>query len=130
VQQAPALHSSPCAQAPAGELLGLRSPAPHAPHAPPCTCFFFSHSPPATRNHACQQTVDQAYDYLREKNTGKTLDGKTFGEVMDCFIIGGDETCLLASDGDVRIIGDKEKVKHQVAASESRNSITVYIWST
>eukprot|EP00966_Prymnesium_polylepis_P329712 7385390-Prymnesium_polylepis.1 len=45
---------------------------------------------------------------------------------MDHFIFGGDETCLLASDGDVKIIGDKEKPKHQKATADSRTSITVY----
>jgi hypothetical protein len=71
-------------------------------------------------------TVDKAFDILRTRNVGNTPDGKTFGEVMHNFIIGGDETCFLASNGDVSIIGDKEKKKHQVHAAESRTSITVY----
>ena len=64
---------------------------------------------------------------MRIKNTGlcpKT--GKTFGELMDHFVLGGDETCLLASDGDVRIIGDAEKKKHEVNNGNSRTSITMY----
>eukprot|EP00966_Prymnesium_polylepis_P152788 3529223-Prymnesium_polylepis.1 len=57
-------------------------------------------------------TVDGALAFLRERNTGLTPDGKTFGEVIDHFVAGGDETCLLASDGEVKIIGDKKKIKH------------------
>ena len=71
-------------------------------------------------------TVDGALAFLREQNTGLTPDGKTFGEVIDHFVTGGDETCLLASDGDVKIIGDKKKPKHDVPAGSSRTSITLY----
>ena len=52
---------------------------------------------------------------MRIKNTElcpKT--GRTSGELMDHFVLGEDETCLLASDGDVRITGDAEKKKHEV----------------
>lgn len=45
---------------------------------------------------------------------------------MPNFVLGGDETCLLASDGDVKIIGDKEKAKHDVTSGSSRTSITMY----
>ena len=72
------------------------------------------------------KAVDRAYEILRERNTGLTPDGKTFGEVAHHFVAGGDETCLLASGGDVKIIGDKEKKKHQVQSANSRTSITVY----
>ena len=72
------------------------------------------------------QAVDAAFAFLREKNTGLTPGGQTFGEVMPYFVFGGDETCLLASDGDVSIIGDKAKPKHDVAAGSSRTSITMY----
>eukprot|EP00966_Prymnesium_polylepis_P155365 3588403-Prymnesium_polylepis.1 len=49
------------------------------------------------RWHSC---VDEAFKELRERNTGTTPDGKSFGEVMAHFLIGGDESCLLASDGE------------------------------
>ena len=39
---------------------------------------------------------------------------------MDHFVLGEDETCLLASDGDVRITGDAEKKKHEVNNGNSR----------
>lgn len=45
---------------------------------------------------------------------------------MDHFILGGDETCLLASDGTVRIIGDAEKRKHEKNGGNGRASITMY----
>ena len=72
------------------------------------------------------QTVDKGYATLRERNQGTMSDGRSFGEAMPFFLLGGDETCFLASDGDVSIIGDKEKKKHQLHAADSRTSITVY----
>jgi hypothetical protein len=69
---------------------------------------------------------EQGLAFLRERNTGVTADGKSFGEVIDFFIFGGDETCFLASNGDVSIIGDKKKPKHDVPTGSDRTSITVY----
>ena len=70
--------------------------------------------------------VDQALTFLREQNTGLTPDGKTFGEVIDHFVFGGDETCFLASGADVKIIGDKQKPKHDLPTGNSRTSATIY----
>ena len=72
------------------------------------------------------QAVDSAFTFLREKNEGTTPDGRTFGEVMPHFVLGGDETGLLASNGDVTVIGDKKKLKHEVSTAGSRVSITAY----
>jgi hypothetical protein len=72
------------------------------------------------------QTVDQAFDFLRKQNTGLTPDGKTFGEVMAHFTAGGDETCFLASNGEIKIIGDKAKPKHDLPTGSSRTSATLY----
>ena len=66
--------------------------------------------------------VDQALAFLREKNVGLTPDGKSFGEVIDHFVLGGDETCFLASAGDVQIIGDKKKPKHDLPTGQDRTS--------
>ena len=70
--------------------------------------------------------VSQGFDFLRKENTGLMPDGRSFGEVAPHFTIGGDETCLLASNGDVTIIGDKMKAKHEVMTAGSRDSITMY----
>ena len=70
--------------------------------------------------------VDEAYDLLRQKNHGLTSDGKTFGEVMHHFCLGGDETGLQASDGNVSIIGDKLKAKHELPTADSRVRTTLY----
>lgn len=45
---------------------------------------------------------------------------------MEHFVFGGDETGLQASGGDVRIIGDKAKKKHEVQTANSRLSATLY----
>lgn len=71
-------------------------------------------------------TIEKAYALLRERNTGLIPDGKTFGEVMPHYIIGGDETCFLACSGDVNIIGDKDKKKHEQTVGNSRVSVTLY----
>jgi hypothetical protein len=43
-------------------------------------------------------TYEGALNELRERNTGKCrLSGKTFGELIQYFISGGDETCFMAS---------------------------------
>lgn len=70
--------------------------------------------------------VDGAFALLRQLNTGLTPSEQTFGEVMPHFVIGGDETCLLASAGDVKVFGDKEKKHHDVTTGSSRTSITLY----
>mmetsp|Transcript_55081 Transcript_55081/g.125309 ORF Transcript_55081/g.125309 Transcript_55081/m.125309 type:complete len:312 (+) Transcript_55081:149-1084(+) len=60
------------------------------------------------------QCIEGVFREMRLKYQGvcpKT--GKTFG--MEHFVIGGDETCLLASDGNVMIIGDSAKRKHEKA---------------
>ena len=81
---------------------------------------------PRARSAVRLQAVDQALAFLREKNTGVTPDGLSFGEVIDHFVLGGDETCFLASNGEVKIIGDKDKPKHDLPTGSSRTSITVY----
>lgn len=70
--------------------------------------------------------VDKAYEILRTRNQGALPDGRTFGEVIENFVLGGDETCFLASGGDVRILGDKKKKKHEKATANSRTSTTIY----
>jgi hypothetical protein len=80
-----------------------------------------------TQQWRWHQTVEFATNELRRRNTGlcaKT--GKAFNEVIRHFILGGDETCLLACDGVVKIIGDSEKKKHEKTNQDSRNSITSY----
>ena len=54
---------------------------------------------------------EEGLNFLREKNKRvcrKT--GKHFGELIEHFVIGGDETNLIAdADGDLKIIGDAGK---------------------
>ena len=53
--------------------------------------------------------------------------GKSFGELTDRFILGGDNTNLIAdADGDLRIVGEKEKKKHEKKVANYRGSITMY----
>jgi hypothetical protein len=45
------------------------------------------------------QTYKHSLDELRRKNTGTCrISGKTFGELIHCFITAGDDTNLMASD--------------------------------
>ena len=65
---------------------------------------------------------EKALFFLRTKNTGvcnKT--GKSFVELIDHFILGSDETNLIAdADGKLRIVGEKGKKKHEKKVSLSR----------
>jgi hypothetical protein len=56
------------------------------------------------------QTYGQAVKFLRENNTGLCKEtGTTCGELNHPFIIGGDETCMLARDAEESIIGEEKK---------------------
>ena len=80
-----------------------------------------------TQQYRWHALYDAALEKLRAHNTGRCgLTGKTFGEVTDQFIFGGDETCLIAYGGDVFIIGDKAKKKHEAKTGDARVSITMY----
>jgi hypothetical protein len=81
-----------------------------------------------TQQYRWYKTIDEAYNFTREENTGKcNLTGKTFGELMHHFITGGDETCIMAcKDGYVRIVGARGKKKYKKRTSDSRASITMY----
>ena len=74
------------------------------------------------------KNYEKAISFLREKNTGicnKT--GKQFGELIEHFILGGDETCLIAdADGDLKIVGEYGKKKHEKKAADYKGSITMY----
>lgn len=73
------------------------------------------------------QNVQASMELLRERNTGRAHNGSSsFGELMPHFVVGGDETCLLASNGNVMILGDKLRKKHETASANSRTSITMY----
>ena len=71
-----------------------------------------------TQQYRWHTTYESVLDELRRHNTGLCKHtGKTFGEVIDHFVVGGDETCLLASGGSVHIIGDKDKKKHELKSA-------------
>ena len=46
--------------------------------------------------------------------------------IMEHFFLNGDETCLIAKDGKVTIVGDAEKKKHENNTDDSRVSITAF----
>ena len=65
--------------------------------------------------------------FLRERNVGicKCGCGKSFGELIDKFIYGADETCMMASGGMIKIIGDSGRNKHKTTNGDLRDSITM-----
>ena len=71
------------------------------------------------------ETVEATRTELRRRNTGMDADGKTFADLEDHFFTFLDETSLQASGKEIRIIGDKEKKKHETATADSRDSITM-----
>ena len=74
------------------------------------------------------QKLWQGIKQLRERNTGvcrKT--GLPFGKLEDHFIVGGDETCLMAdADGNLKIMGEYGKKKHEKKVADHRGSTTMY----
>jgi hypothetical protein len=73
------------------------------------------------------KTYEDAWNYLREKNTEVCrLTGKTLSEVIEHFVIGGDETCMMACGGKLMIVGTKERKKHEKNMLDSRVTITMY----
>ena len=71
--------------------------------------------------------VEEGLNFLREHSTGSCKkSGKTFGEVIDHFIVGYDEANMTANaDGSVRIVGEFGRKKHEKIASDCRTSCTV-----
>lgn len=65
-----------------------------------------------SQQYRWHKSVEKALDFLRRENTGvcrKT--GKTFGELVHHFIVGGDETCFQASDsGDCMVVAAHGKI--------------------
>jgi hypothetical protein len=74
------------------------------------------------------QTFDKALQFCREMNTGLCKkSGKTFGEVIEHFLIRGDKTNLIANaDGQIKIVGEFGKRKHERKVSDCRSSISMY----
>eukprot|EP00961_Rhodomonas_salina_P138502 1863046-Rhodomonas_salina.1 len=80
-----------------------------------------------TQQWRWHSAFDNVIRQLKVLNTGLCKrSGKPFDEVIEHFIVGGDETCLLASAGEVSVLGDKEKKKHEITTHDSRVSITMY----
>ena len=76
----------------------------------------------------CDIQYEKSLDFLRKHNTGtcpKT--GKTFGELIEHFVLNGDETNLMAdNDGNVKIIGEFGRQKHKKRVSDCKASATMY----
>ena len=71
--------------------------------------------------------MDAAFNLLRTRNTGRCRkSGKTFGEVIHHFLIGGDETGVQASAGNDKVYGDKSRKKQEKTLQDSLDSISVY----
>jgi hypothetical protein len=73
------------------------------------------------------QTYKSALDEIRRRNEGVcNLTGNPFEQVIQHFIFGGDESCMMANDGEVMIVGSTERKKHEKKVADSRISITLY----
>jgi hypothetical protein len=73
------------------------------------------------------QCVDSVFEELLRLNAPVAGDkGILFRDQMEHFILGTDEACLMASStGTVKVLGDKEKKKHEKILDDSRKSITI-----
>ena len=72
-------------------------------------------------------TVDTTIMFLRKKNVGicKCGCGKTFGELIDEFIYGANETCMMASGGMIKIMGAAGRNKQEITNGDLRDFITM-----
>ena len=66
--------------------------------------------------------VAKAYAFLGKMNTGQCRKtGLQFGEMIDHFIVGADETCMISdSAGQLKCFGEKGRKKHKKNVSERR----------
>ena len=72
-------------------------------------------------------TYEAALEFLRVSNTGLCkVSGVAFGELIQHFIVGGDESCIIASDGTTKIFGSIDRRKHEKKLEDSRASVTMY----
>jgi hypothetical protein len=74
------------------------------------------------------KTFEACLNELRDRNTGVCrVTGKTFGEVIHNYIVGGDETCFQASDiGGALVVASHDNKKAEKKSQDSRDSITLY----
>ena len=64
---------------------------------------------------------------LSSERRTQAFAGKQFGELIEHFILGANETCLIADvDGDLKIMGECGKKKHEKKAMDYKGSITMY----
>ena len=64
--------------------------------------------------------VGGVYNIMRIESTGLgKKSGKSFGEVMQHFIVGIDEMCIMTdAHGDLRVIGAASKIKHEAIIAD------------
>ena len=66
-------------------------------------------------------------NFLCEKNIGtcKWCD-KTFGKLIDHFIVGGDKTCIMAGKNVIKVVGSAGKKKDEITSNDSWDSIIMF----
>jgi hypothetical protein len=73
------------------------------------------------------KTYGNALHEIRKRNVGTcNQTGKTFGELIQHFVVGGDETCIMSSAGELMIVGSMDRKKHEKAIADSRVSMSLY----
>lgn len=67
--------------------------------------------------------IDSGLKFLRQQNTGLCGCGcnRTLGELIDHFVIGGDETCFMVSKGNIKVVAARGKKKHEKRRRNSCN---------
>ena len=95
-----------------------------------CHCTIDNYQPLCHPNSSAvhwHTRYEAAVGKLRQLNTGVCrVTGKAFGELIQHFILGGDETCMQGNAGSLRIVGSVERKKHDVNYNDGRTSITMY----
>ena len=55
----------------------------------------------------------------------KAKEEEEFMKLKDCFTVNLDESCFMASEGVLQVIGSAARKKHEKNTSDSRHSITI-----
>ena len=77
-----------------------------------------------TQKYICHMQVENEFQFLRGNNIGNLLDWRTFVGVFEYPPLGDDETCCIASDDQVNVVGDTVFVFPKIGYLYSTHFVT------
>jgi hypothetical protein len=74
-------------------------------------------------NHTCKQNLGKDLSVYIVR---KAKEEEEFMKLKDCFTVNLDESCFMANEGVLCVIGSAAQKKHKKNTSDSRQSITIF----